>query len=292
MRVSPSTQMRSRGQPRTFAANGTDLFAEEFGPERAPAALLLSGGPGCSHEYMNPIGDRFSDRLRSFALDTRGWGRSGRPDPRTVSHASAVADYDAVRAALGLEKWILVGHSYGGFLGLEYALAYPDRLAGLVLIGSGSAMDMGHLVAQNVDRLEGKYPRAVRAFASGWHAGGDAAYDAHMREILPLFFKDFDAKVAAPLLESRFSAHAAHEWGHALGGYDVTDRLGEIRCPTLVIDGIHDFILPPAQQRRLHEGIPGSTLVMLDSSGHFPFLEDPVGFDAALRGWLDAAGLR
>lgn len=292
-----SASTRSRGQatalppgkPREFSVNGTTLFAEEFGSSTGLPALVLPGGPGCSHEYMNPVGAGLADRVHSFVLDTRGSGRSGRPAPETMTHENIVDDYDAVREELGLEKWMLVGHSYGGFLSLEYALRYPQRVSRLVLIGSGSAMDMGHIVAENANRLAKKYPKAYQAFTNGAYDGKDAdeRYNHHMQTVIPLFFKEFDETVAAPLFASRFSAHGDHQWGHDLAGYDITDRLNEIRCPTLVIDGRHDFILPVEQQERLHEGIAGSELVLLDSSGHFPFLEDPPAFDVAVRGWLD-----
>lgn len=278
-----------RGIPRTFHVNGTTLFAEEFGSPGGIPALLLPGGPGCSHEYLNPIASRFSDRLHAFVLDPRGWGRSSRPPLETMTHADMVADFDAVREALGFDRWMVLGHSYGGFLALEYVTRRPEAVRALALIGSGSAMDMGHLVAKNVQRLARKYPRAYEAFTRGAYEGEnpDAAYLHHMQEVIPLFFKEFDERVAAPILATTFSAHGDERLASELHGYDVTDSLGKIRAPTLVIDGVHDFILPPEQQRRLHDGIPGSWLVLLESSGHFPFLEDPAAFDDALGRFLD-----
>lgn len=279
----------AHGKPRTFHVNGTTLFAEEFGPAGGIPALLLPGGPGCSHEYLNPIATRFADRLHSFVLDPRGWGKSSRPPLATMTHAQMVDDFDAVRKALGFDRWLVLGHSYGGFLALEYAIRIPNAVSALTLIGSGSAMDMGHLVAKNVTRLARKYPQAYEAFTRGAYEGenADAAYLHHMQAVIPLFFKDFDEDVAAPLLACTFSAHGDERMSAELRGYDVTDALPKIGAPTLVIDGVHDFILPPEQQKRLHSGIPGSRLVLLESSGHFPFLEDPAGFDKALGRFLD-----
>lgn len=277
-------QKATLAKARTFKVNGTALFAEEVG--QGVAALLLPGGPGCSHEYMLPIAERLAGELHSFVVDPRGAGRSGRPE--TMTHEAMVEDYEALRKELGIRKWLLVGHSYGGFISLEYVTRHPESVAGMILIGSGSAMDMGHLVAKNVQRLEKKYPAAFEAFTNDTYEGEDEddVYNRHMGKVLPLFFKDYDEEVAAPLRASRFSAHGQHQLGHDLGGYDVTDQLRDIRVPTLVIDGRHDFILPPEQQERLHAGIAGSKLVLLDSSGHFPFLEDPAAFDKAVRAWL------
>jgi len=112
--------------------------------------LLMHGGLGLDHSAFPPYFDNLGDLLTLIYYDHRGNGRSARPDSfEAITHATWVDDADALRAQLGYEQIILFGHSYGGFLAQEYALRYPERLAGLILCCTAPAIDYMPLIQAN-----------------------------------------------------------------------------------------------------------------------------------------------
>ncbi len=117
--------------------NNTDLFYLEVGEE--PPCLVMHGGLGLDHTYMHPWLDPFGDVMHLVYYDHRGNGRSGRPPVETITFETLCAD--ALREHCGFDQVALLGHSYGGFVALEYALRYPERLNLLILSGTAPAFD-------------------------------------------------------------------------------------------------------------------------------------------------------
>src|SRR5262245_56401526 len=112
--------------------NDTDLFYTTVGA--GLPCLVMHGGLGFDHTYLHPWLDPLGDTLQLIYYDHRGNGRSGRPPKETMTHAQFAADAAALASYLGHEKVAVLGHSYGGFIGLEVALRHPDRLSHLVLV--------------------------------------------------------------------------------------------------------------------------------------------------------------
>jgi proline iminopeptidase len=110
--------------------------------------VFLHGGLGLSHEYFRPFIDPLADSARLICYDQLGQGKSDRPTSYDeLSFERLSSDCDALTRALGIEKFVLVGHSYGGFVALDFALRFPHRLAGLVL--SCTAPDIASFVQRN-----------------------------------------------------------------------------------------------------------------------------------------------
>ena len=121
---------------------GGTLHVRDLAPEAGsdePAILLLTGGPGFSGALFEPLAQHLAARHRVLLPDQRGTGKSVMEpwDPAPFTIEGAVADLETIREALGLERWILLGHSWGGILGMSYAAEHPERVAGLVLVDSG-----------------------------------------------------------------------------------------------------------------------------------------------------------
>ena len=114
--------------------NGTELFYVEVG-EGVPC-LVMHGGLGGDHSALHPWLDPLGDVMQLVYYDHRGNGRSGRPPSGMITFERLCADADALREQLGFEKVAVLGHSYGGFVALEYALRYRERLSRLILLGT------------------------------------------------------------------------------------------------------------------------------------------------------------
>ncbi len=272
--------------------NGTELFYTVHGEGRP--MLVMHGGLGVDHTVFRPWLDPLGDRFQLIFYDHRGNGRSERPASLAgVDHGTWAADADALRDHLGHDRIFILGNSYGGVLGQEYALRFGDRLDGLVLVSSLPAWDWGDVVLANV-RARGT-PEQIDFVVN--QAGEPVAGDAELRKIFqllfPLYFKSYDPRLGAEI-DARISYSAAgfnRGFVECLPQLDVLSRLHEIVAPTLVIGGRHDWITPIAESAdRLHARIPNSEQVVFEHSGHFPFIEEQERFLSVVGKWADGVG--
>jgi proline iminopeptidase len=268
--------------------NGTELFYTTHGHGRP--LLVMHGGLGLDHAYFRPWLDALGDVSELIYYDHRGNGKSARPtDWSGVTHATWADDADALREQLGHERITLYGHSYGGFLALEYALRHADHLDGLILSCTAPALDYPEVVMANAERRGS--PALMQTVMAGLAnpTDSDAGYRELMGAIMPLYFKRYDPEIGRQLdAVSTYSGGAFHHsFTACIPTYNVSARLSEITVPTLILAGREDWITPPAQgAERLHAGIPNSQLVIFEESGHFPFIEEPERFNAVLKEWL------
>ena len=262
--------------------NGTELFYVEVG-EGAPC-LMMHGGLGFDHTSLHPWFDPLSDVMHLVYYDHRANGRSGRPPLETLTFEHLCADADALREHLGFEEIAVLGFSYGGFVALEYALRYPERLKRLILVDTAATFDYGEEIEANA-RRKGATQEQLDALEA--EVTDEAAFRQQIETLLPLYWRRFDADLGERILSTTvLSAEAAEAGGALAEGWSVVPRLGEISAPTLVLVGRDDFICPPSQAKIMHERIPNSELVVFEQSGHFPYIEEPEAFFDAVRGWL------
>jgi proline iminopeptidase len=264
--------------------NGTELFYSEAGS--GPPCLVMHGGLGLDHTSMHPSLDPLGDRLRLIYYDHRGNGRSGRPPVETLTFAQFAADADELRAALGHERVAVLGHSYGSFIALEYALAYPERISHLLLTGTAPAFDYGPEIERNA-RARGATAEMLAALGAQPQDDTDMARLWHT--ILPLYFYRYDRRAEDLFRETRFRAAAMVRGAELLPRFNVLLRLSELRAPTLLLSGRHDFITPHHQAERLQARVRHARLVTFEQSGHYPWVDEPEAFFAAARSWLAGA---
>lgn len=268
--------------------NGNEIYYAVIGEGRP--ILMMHGGPGLDHTYLRPWLDPLAEHFQVIYYDHSGNGRSPRPDGYDeVTHASWIADADALRAHLGHERIILLGQSYGGFLAQEYALQYGNRLDGLILVCTAPALDYMDVVVTNAQqRGTPEQFRAVSEDLARPMVDNDDFRKLWLT-ILPLYFKRFDPAVAATTDAATHYNYRAHN--HAFSAcvpqFNVADRLAEITTPTLMISGREDWITPPAQGERIHAGLPNSELKIFDESGHMPFIEEQQAFLSTVRDWIE-----
>lgn len=257
------------------------------GTDGGPLLVLLNGGPGLSHDYLEAFERYASAGLRVASFDQRGCGRSTPARPEGFSFDDHVRDLEAVRVALGAESLHVMGHSWGGGYALAYAAAHPDRVASLALVDTVPPADADALAG--VARFEARtraLQMAGRVPATLPRPTDDdcRAYDL---ALFPVYLADPALPVPPEVVRtaSRCSTRAAAI--DATAGYDLTADLARVTAPTVVIFGASDpFGLD--WQARTVAALPAASpsQVSIDGAGHYPWFERPSQFDAALRAFL------
>jgi proline iminopeptidase len=278
------------------SADGLRLRYEVEGPDGNSTPLLCAaGGPGRASEYLGDLGGLTGAR-RVVRLDTRGTGRSEAPDdPAGYSPDRLVDDLDRVRDALGQDRVDLLGHSAGGPIALAYAAAHPDRVRRLVLVttyleGGPELEEERHkLRASRAD--EPWYVEAVEA-EDGMRYARAAEQQRLARMLRPFYYGTWDERTQqhAAAADRQMSTRA--ETGISAGLRAAGDRVAELTAvdvPTLVVVGGLDVITPPVGGRRLAASLPAARVVELDGVGHFPWVDGPEQFVAAVESFLAAS---
>lgn len=262
--------------------------------------IVLHGGPDFDARYLLPELDQLADAYRLIYFDQRGRGRSGEQvRPEDVSLASDLADIERVQQHLGLDTAVVLGHSWGGLLAMEYALRAPERVSHLILLNSAFARGADRVLFQEERRRQSPDAlaqlhelAATPAFQAGDPEAVAAYYRVHFSTTLrqpELLGAIVDRVSAGTSRESILRARAIEARLYAdtwlRDGYDLLPALGHLRIPTLVIHGDRDFI-PLGCVERIAMAIPGAQLVVLPDCGHFAYLECPDAVRAAIDAFV------
>jgi proline-specific peptidase len=235
---------------------------------------------------------------RVIFYDQLGCSRSAIPEsrPELWTVDLYIEEVTAVRAALGLEHVHVLGQSWGGMLGMEYALTQPAGLESLTVASSPASMIQW---VQEANRLRDDLPPDVQAALLKHEATGayddpeyvaamQVFYDRHVCRVVPN--PEYVTRSLASVgvnPEVYYTMNGPTEF-HVIGTlkeWDIIDRLGEIRVPTLVTSGRFDEATPLIAGT-VHEGIPGSRWEIFEASSHMPHAEEPERYMAILDGFL------
>jgi len=259
-----------------------------------PPIYAHHGAPGLgTHATPARAFGPLADAYRVVTFDARGSGESGAVPPYT--HERWVADLDGLRETFGDERIVLTGGSYGGYVALEYVLAHPERVSHLILRDTAASHRFEAAARRNALARADEFPdideELLDRLFSG-RVGSDAEFARGFAAIAPLYDANYDPeKVAARVRSATFRAETHNAaFSRNMPGFDLTGRLHEIRVPTLITVGRHDWITPVAASEELAAGIAGSELVIFEASGHSPQLEENERFIAVVRDFLDRHG--
>jgi proline iminopeptidase len=275
----------------TMSIRGASLFVEVLG--HGDPLVLMHGGPGLDHVSLMPFRE-LADRHTIVLYDHRCNGRSTGTPVESMTFDNLTADADALREALGFERWAVLGHSFGGHVALEYVLRHPKRVSRLVLMDT--AGDARWSEEHSADILAGRrYDPKTVAIARRFYSGRISSRDfvrASFR-LLPAYDHRFSLlRLGREMLEGGWRMKTRPEalifGGRMMRGWSVMDRLGEIRVPTLVIAGRSDFLFPPESQALLAAGIPSARLHIIERAGHNPQSEQPAETLATIAHFLEA----
>jgi pimeloyl-ACP methyl ester carboxylesterase len=195
-----------------------------------------------------------------------------------------VADIEGVAKGLGLDRFALLGHSFGGIVALHFALAHPDVLSHLILVGSPTSHHF-------IDEVETALPDSLDAEALSElnslqeSEPSDYVMRRSLELLAPIYFRDPGHVSELGLDSVRFGPQTQAVWD-SLEGFDLRPRLGEIQVPTLVIAGGHDHSVTPERARETADALPKGKLLVMEGSGHYPFVEEPQPFLAAVLKFL------
>lgn len=280
---------RPPGEGRTLSTDGVTIWYEVLGTAEGRPLVVVNGGPGFDHAYLrvSDVWDRLAERRPVVVYDQRGNGRSGAiPEGRSCTLPDQVADLDALRAELGYERIDLLGHSWGGYLVMAYAIRHPERVNRLVIASSAAPKwsDTEFL-------FESIYPEGMARWSrlDALEAVGDAtAAGKWLREYLGMLC--VSPEKTAELLERSGGfvyTKAINETLNAeLASRDLWPALSGLTMPTLVATGRFDINVSPRTAWKIHEAIPGSRFVVFERSGHLPFFEEPEAWVETIEAFL------
>ncbi|WP_031069682.1 alpha/beta fold hydrolase [Streptomyces sp. NRRL WC-3742] len=277
--------------------DGTTLAFRTLGD--GPPLLCLPGGPGRAAEYLGDLGGLSAHRTLILP-DTRGTGASGTPaDPATYRVDRLVADVEALRRHLGLERVDLLGHSAGGSLAMLYAAAHPGRLSSLTLVtpsfaGVGLPSDTGveQVIASRA--AEPWHAEAVTAHRHMTTATSFAEAAPYRLAFEPLMYGRWDdaarAHAAADPAQRALPVSENYYRGYTPDTEELRRSLGALRCPVLLLAGEVDLWPTAASAAEASALFPEVTLAVQPGAGHYPWLDDPKAFTATVGGFLATAG--
>ncbi len=278
----------------TVSRPGIELHYRERGS--GTPILLLAGGPGFSSRYLEPVADSLASGWRAVLFDQRGTGASlaALADSADMTLPNCIEDLEAVREALGQDRLIVLGHSYGGMLAMAWATEHPEHVRALVLLGSGGPdFEFASWFNDNIamrlrpeDRELGKKWRDSTLVA----ADPDQAALERFKAKVPGYFFDHDAGVAA---RSMFAPGDYHLWVNAVlfdhmqrDGFDLKPALARCTAPVLVLQGRQDPV-GELTAMSIQSAMPGAKVTFLERCGHLPWIEKPAEMYAALREFLN-----
>ena len=294
-------------QPREsrIPAGSASLYARDIG--QGTPMIVLHGGPDFDSGYLLPDLDRLAGRYRLIYYDQRGRGRSADGvGPDDVTLASDLDDLDTVRQHFHLAAPVLLGHSWGTTLALEYALRHPTHVSRLILMNPApaSASDLAifrkaYLEALGADMDRQRAIAATAAYKEGDPETVAERYRIHFKHALvrPADYEKlmatmkarFISQGKAGIVEARAAEDRLMRDTWQKDGYDLMPKLRELKIPTVVITGDHDFI-PVAIADHIARALPDSRLVTLEDCGHFAYLECAAGVRTAIDEFFQRTG--
>ena len=257
--------------------------------------LCLHGGPGFTHNYLEPL-EALGDRRQVILYDQLGCGRSDAPDDTSLWTVDRfVEEVAAVRSALGLDRMHLFGSSWGGMLAMQYVLDRHPELESLILCGSPASMI--RWVTDCDELLSAQPPEVLRVIRQHEEAGFTACPE-YQAAILG-FYREHVCRLRPwPASLERSFAEAGYSVYNTMNGpseftvtgtlktWDVMDRLGELRTPALLVGGRYDECRP-THLEEMHRRITGSQLAIIEDASHLCFAEQPEEFTALVNSFLD-----
>ncbi len=256
-------------------ANGIEINYEIAG---SGPWVTLSHSLGCDLHMWDEQMDALTKKYQVLRFDTRGHGASSTPAGAYTLEQMA-DDVHGLLAALGIKQTHWVGLSMGGMIGQTYALRYPGVFKSMVLADTTCSYpaDAAPVWA---DRIKLAQTGGMRPIAEAMLARW---FTEPYRKSHPQIMARIGGSVGATPVAGFVGCC------HAIPKINLTERLKEIDCPTLVIVGEQDPGTPVVMAREIHDAMPGSELVIIPSAAHLSNVEQPHAFNAALLGFLGRA---
>lgn len=273
------------------------LYYEEEG--NGIPLILLNPGPGGTHQTYHPYFSQLKNVARVIYYDARGTGQSSVDHTgSTYTIKQAVQDIEIIRKALKIDKWIVLGWSFGGFLAQCYALTYPEHMIGLILVAAADGLTT---VKMKPDRqktfLSEQEKKAIAIIREAEHTGKltleQGVYNAHLAG-------DWKRQnYYKPTLEE-FIRMARYEWkpapgfreiiGHDIAKINLDGKFEDFEVPTLLLEAAWDLTWDTDKAALIHKNHPHAQFHYFKQSGHCIFSDEPELFFNIVKEFLVQAG--
>ena len=286
------TEPRQPDQQINIEIDGYQVVAYSYG-DSEKALFLLNGGPGLPCDYLrDPHLRLIDDGWRIVTYDQLGCGASDKPkDPALWDIGRYVEEVETVRKALGLGRLNLLGHSWGGWLSIEYGITYPGNLNTLIL--ENTCGDIPHLQSE-LNRLREALGAETVAMMQRHEAQGTLDHPEYDAAVTILNYRHvcrldtWPASIHRSLDDWNMDVYGAMQGPNEflyvgnLKDWCRLEEMSAITCPVLITTGLHDEIGPPCAMR-MNRALPDSRLKIFKNSSHMPFYEEPEAYFSALH---------
>ncbi len=269
----------------------TSLFVVERGSGHP--IIVLHGGPGLDHHEFADYLDPLTDTYRLLLVDQRANGRSEKAPQETWTLERMAQDVIMLARALGLDRYAVLGHSYGAFVALQNAVDYPGMATQTIVSGGIPSMKYLEVVEQNLNAFEPVELReqVIASWAREASVETQEEFAQLMADQFPFHFADpRDPKIADYLERTKDTVYAPDVLrvfaASGYGGIEVEDRLAEITQPVLVTTGRHDRTCTVEAAEAIANGISDAELVIFEQSGHMTFVEEQDRYLEVVRSFL------
>lgn len=266
------------------------LYYVDEGSKGSVPLIVINGGPGFSHTYMtaSPVWADLAKNRRVILYDQRGTGKSSSSLPSARNTLELQAhDLEALRKHLEAEKIDIIGHSFGGLVGMRYAMMHGSKVEHLVVIGSGSPKPSEHEFL-----FESMFPDIVysqslesRSDETGCESDIEDADRMSYYDVRNRPRRSSNANSTPSI--NPFSMEICKAVMEDLLKLDLFPALAGIRVPTLVMNGRFDANTSVRVSYKISQSIPGAKLAIFERSGHSPFQEEPAKFLLDVERFLD-----
>ena len=279
-----------------------ELYVEEEG--KGTPLVLINGGPGGTHHYFHPWFSRAKDYARVIYYDQRGCGLSDyEPGENGYSVNQAVDDLESIRQALNINKWVVLGYSYGGFLAQYYSINYPENVAGIVLMGASTGMwvhmkpsRQNEFLSDEERKKKSEIRTQLRKLAKEkeWPMGKYMellVYNNHLNG-------DWKRQNMFRPSREKIAQIALYEWrqdknfNSIMSGshqrVDLTDAFEKCPIPTIILEGRWDLTWNTDKPEILHKNHPGAKLVWFENATHGIYEEEPDKFFKVLKKFINS----
>jgi len=275
------------------AVQGGEVVIDVRG--KGPTCFAHPGGPGLDSSYLQNAA--FEKHFTVVYIDPIGTGNSTKvPAPDLYSIGRDVEVIEAIRAKLGFKKLCLIGHSYGGFVVMSYAVAHPDKVGAMLLYSTTPTTEpewMKDVMANTAWFKDRKwFADAMKALEEEDKAPDEKALNALLQRELKMFFADYDGKRpdyddTMNKLRVSFDVARRRPQGKQ-AAYDVRGKFGRIgTTPTVIVTGDRDFSGGPTPSHWIQQSIADSKLVVIPQAGHFAHVEQPAAFEEVVGQFAD-----
>lgn len=263
------------------------LYVEQEG--KGTPIVLVSGGPGCTHQVFHPWFSESAKFGRVIYYDQRGVGQSDYDSTcKKYTIKQAVMDLENLRKALGIEKWVVVGHSYGGFLAQCYALEHADRMLGLVLVTSDPGMPSLSIGQTREDSYITDEEKTKTASIFG-----NEKLSEQLQIYNAVLNGDWKRQNYYKPTCKQLARLVRYEWMPAPGfrnsilpqmqPIDLAGDFTGYKVPTVIVESSHDLTWNADKPEKFLREHPGAQSVVFEKSAHTPYSDEPQRFFKVLR---------